>query len=287
LTLRLLTTGAAPDGTLFGIDTDGTLRWYRYNGSGEESVGAGVAPWLDFDTNSGNPIGNGWGEFSWIGAGIHGTLVGVDGQGNLRAYYYTGNGESDWAGDQNWAPQSGTILASDFGKWKHLALLLDDGDWSSGDTDLQILAVNDSAEVWVYYWRTGNLVGGTPVMVAAEWTDFQYVFGANLWRVFAVDTSGVLHWFRFTVVPTDPSFSDVSVESDDNNGNAVAQGWDGFSTAAAGWNTTPGGPEYISVYAVDSGHNLHWYGYSGNGAEDASGATGWVTGSDSIISGSW
>jgi hypothetical protein len=287
VTLRLLTAGGVPDGTLFGIDTDGTLRWYRYNGSGEESVGAGVAPWMDFDANSGNPIGNGWGEFSWIAAGIHGTLVGVDGQGNLRVYYYTGNGESDWAGDQNWDPQSGAILATDFGKWKHLALLLDDGDWSSGATDLQILAVDDSGEVWVHYWRTGQLVEGTPVPVAAEWTHFQYLFGANLSRVFAVDTSGVLHWFRFTVEPTDQSFSGVTVQDDDNNGNAIGRGWDGFATLAANWNTSATA-EYISVYAVDAEHNLRWYGYSGNGAEDASGATGWVTpGSGNIISGSW
>jgi hypothetical protein len=282
LTLRLLTAGGLPDGTLFGIDTDGTLRWYGYNGSGDESLGAGVAPWMDFDTNSGNPIGNGWGEFSWIAAGIHGTLVGVDGQGNLCAYYYTGNGESDWAGDQNWAPQSGTILASDFGKWKHLALLLNDGDWSSGATDLQILAVDDSGDVWVHYWRTGEVVSGTPVLVASEWTDFQKVFGANLARIFAVSTSGILYWFQIWVE------LDASVQTSDNNGNAIGQGWDGFATLAAGWNTqnTPGCN--ISVYAVDAEHNLRWYGYSGDGAEDASGATGWVTpGSGNIISGSW
>jgi hypothetical protein len=282
LTLRLLTAGGLPDGTLFGIDTDGTLRWYRYNGSGDESVGAGVAPWMDFDTNSGNPIGNGWGEFSWIAAGIHGTLVGVDGQGNLRAYYYTGNGESDWAGDQNWAPQSGTILASDFGKWKHLALSMDEGDWTSGGTDLQILAVDDSGDVWVHYWHNGEVVSGTPAVVAHEWTDYQYVFGGNLGRVFAVSTSGVLYFFQIWFL------RDASVHTGDHNGNAIGRGWDSFATLAAGWNTsnTPGCN--ISVYAVDAGHNLRWYGYAGDGTGDASGATGWVTpGSGNIISGSW
>jgi hypothetical protein len=282
LTLRLLTAGGLPDGTLFGIDTEGTLRWYRYvDGGGDESVGAGVAPWLYFDTNSGNPIGNGWGEFSWIAAGIHGTLVGVDGQGNLRIYYYTGNGESDWGGEQNWDPQSGTILASDFNKWKHLALLLNDGDWSTGDTDLQILTVDDTGEVRVHYWRTGEPVSGTPVIVARDWTDYQYTFGANLGRVFAVSTSRQLYWHHILVG------LDASVTIGNRDGNAVGQGWDTFTTLASGWNTQNTAGIYNTVYGIDPDHNLRWYGYSGDGVADSTGATGWVRGSGNIISGSW
>ncbi len=93
--IRLLTVGSDPDNTLFGVDPDGTLRWYRYVGGAQADAAASTAPWLGWDPNSGNPIGNGWGDFSWLGAGIQGTLLGVDGQGNLRRYYYTGSGQSD------------------------------------------------------------------------------------------------------------------------------------------------------------------------------------------------
>ncbi|MGA9488654.1 MAG: tachylectin-related carbohydrate-binding protein [Mycobacterium sp.] len=285
--IRLLTVGSDPDNTLFGVDPDGTLRWFRYVGGAQADPAASTAPWLGWDPNSGNPIGNGWGDFSWLGAGIQGTLLGVDGQGDLRRYYYTGSGESDYNGDQNWDTQSGSVLATGFEAWKHLALIMNEGDYTAGTDDLQILAVDQSGDVWVYGFHNGVARPNTPVRVAQGWTDYEYLFSPNLGRVLAVSPSGVLYWLEVWVVYNEDGT--VTTKLGPENGNAIGSGWNKFSSATAGFeHELEGTHNYIPIYAVDGNHNLHWYGYTGHGVDDPSGTTGWVTpNSGNIVSGSW
>jgi Tachylectin len=286
--VRLLTVGSDPDNTLFGVDPDGTLRWYRYSGGGPSDTAASASTWLGWDPNSGNPIGKGWGDFSWLGAGIQGTLLGVDVQGNLRRYYYTGTGESDYDGDQNWASQSGTVLGTGFDGFKHLALILNIGDYTAGTDDLQVLAVEESGDVWVYGYHNGVPRPHTPVLVAHGWTDYDYLIGnVNLGRVLGVAPGGELYWFQIWVsYNTDGT---VSTKFGPNNGNPIGFGWNQYVSATAGVeHVVEGESDYIPIYAVDRYHNLHWHGYTGEGAEDPDGVTGWVTpNSGNIISGSW
>jgi hypothetical protein len=46
----------ATDGVIYAVGDDGGLRWYRYEGNGEQDF-AGSENWAP---NSGNPISQGW-----------------------------------------------------------------------------------------------------------------------------------------------------------------------------------------------------------------------------------
>lgn len=41
---------------ILSVDQDGFLRWFRYEGKGQEDASAGTG----WNPNSGNKIGNGW-----------------------------------------------------------------------------------------------------------------------------------------------------------------------------------------------------------------------------------
>ena len=283
--LHLLTAGSDPDGTLFGIDTDGMLRWYQYTGEVDVNVAAGLAPWLrGFAANSGNPIGIGWGEFRWIGAGVHGTLLGIDGNGVLHRYYYTGKGERDDGGDQNWAPPSGTPLMTFSDDWKQFALLFNSSDPTTpyDDEEVDLVAVNSAGEVWLHLFHDGVARPNSPMLLTTGWTDYRYVFGGNLARMFAVDSAGVLHWFGVTLAFNDDLTFTAQLAP--GSGNAIGKGWADFTSVSA---TFTGLFETSPIYAIDSGHNLRWFNYMGDGTLDPDGTTGWGQYSNTIISGSW
>jgi hypothetical protein len=281
---HLLTSGSQPDGTLFGVDTDGNLRWYQYTWNSDTNVAAGLAPWLrDFAVNSGNPIGLGWLEFRWIAAGVGGTLLGIDGHGVLHRYYYTGKGEEE-GGGVNWAPQSSTPLMTFGDGWKQFALIFNSSSapTSFDDEEIGLIAVNAAGEAWLYLFHAGVARPNSPMLLAKGWTDYSYIFGANLGNLFAADSAGVLHWFgvKFT-------FNDdltFTAELASGSGNAIGKGWDDYSNASG---SIFGLLESTPIYAVDSGHNLRWFDYTGNGQSDPDGATGWAPGSGTVISGSW
>jgi len=99
----------AAGNALFGVEPNGTLRWYAYAGHGTEDRSGGTG-WLP---NSGNAIGRGWNRFSKIvgglsdrdGLGIE--LFAVEPNGNLFWYKYLGQGENNPSGNRGWHPNSG------------------------------------------------------------------------------------------------------------------------------------------------------------------------------------
>ena len=99
---------------LFSIDRKGILRWHRYEGNGEEDPD-GERNW---HPHSGNAIDRDWqnmrqvfGSVALAGADGH-VLMGVDAEGNLRWYRYTGQGEEDISGATGWDPRSGSVIAT-------------------------------------------------------------------------------------------------------------------------------------------------------------------------------
>jgi len=92
----------AVGGAIFNVDPDGALRWYRYDGNGEQDPtgGTGWAP------NSGNQIGRGWSAGFRDFFGTSGVIYAVADDGALRWYRYDGNGEQDPTGGTGWAPNS-------------------------------------------------------------------------------------------------------------------------------------------------------------------------------------
>ncbi len=98
MAMRLITLGTshgdagAPLGnTIYGIDSDQYLRWYKYLGNGDANPSPGLVNW---DPNSGNPIGNGWGAVTLFQLGTAGTLMAIHDDGGLYWYRYDGDGHA-------------------------------------------------------------------------------------------------------------------------------------------------------------------------------------------------
>jgi Tachylectin len=94
---------------VFAVAQNGDLLWYAYNGRGERDA-SGATGW---HANSGNPIGNGWQGFQHLFGGVTDQggfahiLFGVQPNGDLLWYRYTGQGERDVSGALGWDPRSG------------------------------------------------------------------------------------------------------------------------------------------------------------------------------------
>ena len=99
---------------IFTIDQDGFLRWYRYEGVGEEDL-TGAQNW---HPNYGKAVGKSWqgmqnvfGGESDVGGYAH-IIMGVDADGFLRWYRYTGQGEEDATGSIAWDDRSGNRIGA-------------------------------------------------------------------------------------------------------------------------------------------------------------------------------
>lgn len=99
---------------IFTIDRDGFLRWHRYEGNGEEDP-TGARGW---HPNSGKAVGKSWqgmqhvfGAESDVGGYAH-IIMGVDADGYLRWYRYTGQGEEDATGSFAWDSHSGNRIGA-------------------------------------------------------------------------------------------------------------------------------------------------------------------------------
>ncbi len=106
----------ASGNVIFAVDHDGTLRWFSYDGHGEEDA-TGAKGW---HPNSGNPVGNGWQSMQQVFGGVSDVggfghvVLGVDITGALRWYRYTGNGESDVSGVEGWDARSGNRIGTNW-----------------------------------------------------------------------------------------------------------------------------------------------------------------------------
>lgn len=101
---------------IFAVDENGALRWYSYRGNGESNRAA-TEGW---HANSGNIIGNGWGDVWQLFGGYTADvgdsrrghiLFAVTNSGELRWYRYSGNGENDPNGARGWHQRSGSVIA--------------------------------------------------------------------------------------------------------------------------------------------------------------------------------
>jgi M6 family metalloprotease-like protein len=104
----------ASSNVIFAIKNDGTLYWYCYEGHGESDPTGGKG----WRLNSGNPVGTGWQSMQHVFGGVSDTpgfghiVMGVDVDGYLRWYRYTGQGESDISGAQGWDARSGSRVGA-------------------------------------------------------------------------------------------------------------------------------------------------------------------------------
>jgi hypothetical protein len=214
------------DGVILGIEPNGTLRWYRYVGHGEDDV-SGSTGWHQ---NSGNPIGNGWQlmrnliALKSVYATYGLTILTVAQNGDLLWHSYGGNGESDITGRTGWHPNSGNPIGNGWQGHRHLH--------GSGNV---IFAVRENGDLhWYRYDGDGqaDVSGSTGWFensgnrVATGWHTFRHIFGGATDYVgygqvlFTVSENGDLLWHRYAGL----GWADISGWIA-NSGNAIGNGW--------------------------------------------------------------
>lgn len=172
------------DGVIYTIDSSGDLHWYQ-----DENYAGGDADW---NPNSGDVIGTGWGGFTHVFSGGDGVIYAVDSSGDLHWYQYTG---TDGAGDGFWAAGSGTVIGT---------------GWGGGLTQIFsggggiIYAVDSSGDLWWYRYLDPTVgtaswaAGGSASMVGTGWSQFTQLGSTGGGIIFARNANGGLWWYRHT-----------------------------------------------------------------------------------------
>lgn len=192
------------NGVTMAVQQNGDLLWYRYDGDGTaDRSGA-----LGWDPGSSSIIGNGFHSFVHLfakpaqGKTTHplAQLFGVESNGDLRWYGYSGNGEPDPSGVQGWHPNSGNVIGNGWADFLYIV--------STGD----VFAVKpDGALLWYRYNGNGTAdhsgaTGWDPKsgsQVGRGWEGMRMVTGGTTDRgghgsvLFAVDREGRLLWYRY------------------------------------------------------------------------------------------
>jgi hypothetical protein len=272
-------------GTIYGIDSNGDLRWYRYSGQGEQDP-SGSKGW---DPNSGNRVGNGWQNFLFVMGCGDGVILAINPDGDLLWYQYDGDGEDDPSGSIGWHPNSGNPIGNGWQNFLHVFVTPREGRFSS--SRLTVYAVADDGDLrWYAYdgngesdisgasgWlpNSGNTVGN-------GWQNFRQITGIG-GDIFAVHDNGDLLWYSYA----GDGEADRSGANGwrPNSGNPIGNGWQGMRHVFGG--SDDANDFHQVVYAVDSSGDLHWYAYEGNGEADRSGNQGWRANSGNTIGNGW
>ncbi len=192
------------DGVIMAVEPNGDLRWYRYDGDGTaDRSGA-----LGWDPASSNIIGNGFHSFVHLFAkpaeGLTtrplAQLFGVEPNGDLRWYGYSGNGDQDPTGVRGWHKNSGNVIGNGWADFQYIV----------GTSD--VFAVkSDGSLLWYRYNGHGEAdhSGATgwdtksSSQIGRGWQDMRMVTGGSTDHdgrgtvLFAVDPDGKLLWYRY------------------------------------------------------------------------------------------
>ena len=276
-------------GELYGVEPNGDLRWYRYDGSGQFSPDGSVG-WAP---NSRNVIGNGWNSFKFLCGGGNGVLFGVEPDGDLRWYRYTaGDGVEDRAGSRGWDANSRNIIGNGWAGFVSLVCTPKYGPTYRPTQPASTLYAVEPGGVlrWYRYVgdgtadRSGNTgwARNSGNVIGNGWQGFKILTAAGA-VLFGVEQNGDLRWYYYQGDGTaDPS---GNTGWHPNSRNIIGRGWNRFSRIV-------GGPDDhygfgIALYAVEPNGDLYWYKYLGNGESDPSGSTGWHPNSGTQIGRGW
>jgi hypothetical protein len=232
--ITLVDSGMPRVGQVYGVEPKGNLRWYQYNGQGEDDPSATGLGW---SPNSRNIIGVGWNSFRflcskpWEGRipTNNSAIYAVDANGDLRWYRYLGQGESDPSGTGPfWHPNSGNTIGK---------------GWSAGFRRMAaisdiILLVEDSGNLrWYRYSGNGESdpeatgLGWHPNsgnVIGSGWDIFRHVFGGSDgsggYVIYGVENNGNLRWYRYSG-NGERDRSGTSAAWHPNSGNIIGVGW--------------------------------------------------------------
>jgi len=130
---------------IYGVLPNGDLVWHVYTGQGENDP-TGKKGW---GANSGNRIGKGWQTSRLFFGGE--VIFAIPPSGELRWYCYQGDGRADVSGATGWHPNSGNVIATNWGGYRNVFSGLHQN--SSGEA---IFAVDGSGNLyWFHYVGSG------------------------------------------------------------------------------------------------------------------------------------
>jgi hypothetical protein len=276
-------------GELYGVEPNGDLRWYRYDGSGQFSPDGAIG-WA---ANSRNTIGNGWNMFKFLCGGGDGVLFGVEPNGDLRWYRYTaGDGVEDRAGSRGWDGHSMNIIGNGWSGFVSLVCTPKYGPtYRPTQPASTLYGVEPDGDLrWYRYVGDGTAdrsgsTGWAPNsrnVIGNGWQGFKILTAAGS-VLLGVEQNGDLRWYCYQ--------GDGSADRSGGTGwhpnsrNIIGRGWSRFSRIV-------GGPDDhygfgFALYAVEPNGDLYWYKYLGNGENDPSGSTGWHPNSGTQIGRGW
>lgn len=273
-------------GELYGVEQNGDLRWYRYNGSGLHGQDSS-----DWAANSRNIIGNGWQSFKFLCGGGDGVLFGVEPNGDLRWYDYTaGDGVNDPAGSRGWAQNSRNIIGNGWEGFVKLVCTPKAGPtWHNPASTLYGVEPDGDLRWYRYVGdgeadRSGN-TGWAPNsgnVIGNGWQNFKILTAASS-VLFGVEQNGDLRWYSYQGDGTADRSGNTGWHA--NSQNIIGRGWNRFDRLVGG--PDDNGGFGIALYAVEPNGDLYWYKYLGHGEQDPTGSTGWHPRSGTQIGRGW
>jgi hypothetical protein len=276
-------------GDIYGVEPGGNLRWYLYNGHGEDDPSASGLGW---DERSRNIIGIGWNGFRCIFTRGDGVLFGIGPGGELRWYQYNGAGEPDPAATGlGWDHNSGNVIDIGWNSFRFVCSKPWEGRFSTNNS--AIYAVDRNGDLhWYRYlgdgesdpsgsgsgWHqnSGNIIG-------KGWSTGFHRMVAISDIILLVEDSGTLRWYRYNGNgESDPDAAGLGWHP--NSGNIIGSGWNAFRHIFGG---SDGAGGYV-IYGVEDGGTLRWYRYSGSGQEDFLGTSAaWHPRSGNTVGQGW
>jgi len=209
---------------IYGIQNDGTLQWYRHDGSADGSF-AWTGP---------NKVGDGWQSFKSVFAGGDGIIYGIQNDGALQWYRHDGraNGTYVWTGPNK--------VGDGWQSFKSV--------FSGGDGAIYAIQ-NDGVLQW---YRHDGRADGTyawtgPNKVGDGWQSFNSVFSGSDGIIYGIQNDGTLQWYRHdgrangTYAWTGP--------------NIVGKGWQNFNSVFSGGDGI--------IYGIQNDGTLQWYRHDG------------------------
>lgn len=263
-------------GRFFGIEQDGDLRFFHYDGNGEQDP-TGT---LGFRQNTGNTIGNGFQNFLHVVGGGDGIILAVQPNGDLTFFQYTGLGEHDPSGTLGFVENNpGNVIGNGFQTFRHLFVSPRQGQTTHPKTTIFAVAENGDL-LWFQYSGngeqdpTGTLGFEGPNQgnqIGNGFLGFRHIVGIGGGAFVGVPENGDLLWFRYSGNgEQDPTGTLGFVEN--NSGNQIGNGFQSFRHLFGG-STDHGGRGRL-LFAVAENGDLLYFRYDGDGEQDPSGTLG-------------
>jgi hypothetical protein len=239
----------AIDGTLYAVDGDGNLRWYR------DIAQDGTTCWA---AGSGNVIAEGWGDYLLVIPTEAGVIYAVTTEGELLWFKDLAHN-----GTSSWAEGSGNVIAKGWATFQRVVYgghnMLYAIDKSGAVLWYQDQACNGTSK-----WATNS--GAT---IATGWNQYLKVVSGAGATFYAVDQAGNLHWYQ------DVAHNGTKKWATNSGAVVSAGGWTRFTHILSGGKGI--------LYPAQANGGLLWYqDRACNGTQSwaqTSGAliaTGWV-----------